>query len=81
MAAHEHYERPYVIAPPYLPQIGLRGVAGCSLSSRRRIRRLNTYLVTGSKEIDELYERGEIPLAPPSWEGPLPDSLNNLPTG
>src|SRR5699024_1488917 len=28
LAAHEHYELPYAIAPPYLPQIGLRGVAG-----------------------------------------------------
>lgn len=124
LAAHEHYEIPYIIAPPYLPRIGLRGLVGglflvfgsvgvqalidpgpsrpgtlvavlfvvifgggglalivSKIRSRRRMRRLNTYLVNGSKEMDALYERGEIPLTPPSWEGPVPDSLNNLPTG
>jgi len=61
--------------------VGVQALIVSKVRSRRRMRRLNTYLVTGSKEIDELYERGEIPLAPPSWAGPLPDSLNNLPTG
>ena len=124
LAAHQHYEIPYILAPPYLPQIGLRGFVGglfllvgvagidalinpatwkpstmaallcvvifggggvaliiSKIRSRRRMRRLNTYLVEGSQEIDALYERGEIPLTPPSWEGPVPDSLTNLPTG
>ena len=108
LAAHEHYEIPYIIAPPYLPRIGLRGLVGglflvfgsvgvqalidpgpsrpgtlvavlfvvifgggglalivSKIRSRRRMRQLNTYLVNGSKEMDALYERGEIPLTPP----------------
>lgn len=121
-AAHEHYEIPYILAPPYLPTVGLRGFIGglfilfgmvsaevlfsshdwkqdtlkgglgvvifggggvalvvSKIRSRRRMRRLNCYLVEASRRIDAMYERGEIALAPAEWDGEIPPTLSNYP--
>src|SRR5699024_7269321 len=30
-AAHQHYEVPHIVSPPYIPAIGIRGFAGAFL--------------------------------------------------
>jgi len=123
MAAHQHYEIPHIVRPPYISAIGMRGFIGAlfvvigavsvetlfsaqewkqdtvmglfgllifggggialiasKVRSRKRVRKLNTYLVEQSRHVDELYESGGIPLKPAQWEGEVPPTLSKLAT-